>query len=89
MTTQSIPAHLYRSQGLEATVHYACRYCQAPGVWSDKPEVKAGWKGCYVEPGDELVGQSVGPMCPNCSADRAPGLLNRLGEIWRKHFVAE
>lgn len=82
------PAHTYRSQGLSATVHRACRDCGAPGVWTSGDSIKQGWPGCHVEADDALLGQPVGPMCPNCTGDRAPGLWQSLGEIWRKHFTA-
>lgn len=77
----------YREQGLSATVHLACEHCQAPGVYSDQSAIQAGWPGCYVEPGDERVGQSVGDRCPNCHGSREPSLIKRLGEIWRKRFT--
>lgn len=86
-TRDTGPLHVYREQGLSATLHRACRHCSAPGIWSSDASIKTGWPGCYVEPGDHLVGHSVGPMCPNCSADRMPSLWNNLGEVWRKLFV--
>lgn len=85
-------SRITRSQGLHATVHCACPHCQAPGVYTYEESVRVGWPGCYVEPIDERVGQSVGDTCPNCSESRkpAPGkepLLKRLGEIWRQNFT--
>lgn len=35
--------------------------------------LRDGWSACYVEPGDERDGQSVGPTCPNCAAARPSG----------------
>jgi hypothetical protein len=90
MTTRDTgPLHIWREQGLSATVHRACRICGAPGVWSSDPSIKRGWRGCYVEPGSAIERQAVGPECPNCLADRNPSLWTNLGEIWRKVFVAE
>jgi hypothetical protein len=77
----------WREQGLSATVHLACEQCRAPGVYTDEPKIQMDWPGCYVEPGDPRVGQSVGDRCPNCRASRSPSLIKLLGEIWRKRFT--
>lgn len=79
-------ASIRRAQALEVAVHRACRYCNAPGVYSDEPRVRDGWYGCYRHPGDPDVGQPVGPQCPNCGGDRGPSLVERLGIVWRKIF---
>jgi rubredoxin len=83
------PLHVWREQALSATVHRACQRCNAPGVWSSESRIKLGWPGCYVDPGDHLDTMPVGPMCPNCGADRNPSLWNTLGEIWRKKFTTQ
>jgi hypothetical protein len=77
----------WRSQAVVAAVHRACTNCGAPGVWSMERRIQEGWPGCYVDPTDPrawLDDKSVGDTCPNCGASRGPGLLERLGEIWRK-----
>lgn len=69
-------------QKIEANVIHACAACRAPGVWKSEPSIKEGWPGCWVEPGDILKDQPVGPQCPNCGAER-PGDRS-LGVIWEK-----
>lgn len=83
MTEHSSGAHVWREQALEATVIRACPYCSAPGVFSDREHVLTSWPACYVEPGDERVGNSVGSHCPQCNRSRDSRLKEVLGEIWR------
>lgn len=87
MSDMNSGARTWRSQGLHATVHCACPHCHAPGVFSCDESIRTGWSGCYVDPIDERVGQSVGETCPNCTKRRNPKtLMKSLGEIWRKNF---
>lgn len=85
MTTETIRSH--REQGLSATIHRACTSCGAPGIYTEHEAFRASHPGCYVDPSDERVGQPVGSHCPNCKASRSPGLIDRLGEIWRRRYV--
>jgi hypothetical protein len=77
----------WREQGLSATVHVACSNCHAPGVFTSAAQIKPAFPACYVEPGDERDGQPVGEICPHCQTGRAPTLIKRLGEIWRRKFT--
>lgn len=77
----------WREQALAATVHRACTSCGAPGIYNNLDWVYASFPGCYVEAVDERVNQPVGNVCPNCKANRNPGLIEKLGEIWRRRFV--
>jgi hypothetical protein len=88
MTDNSSSSYIYRSQGLHATVHKACEKCGAPGKFLTNETIEQQWPGCYVPPGDERHDTPVGDRCPHCQASRTPGLMNYLGEIWRKNFTA-
>ena len=77
----------FREQALTATVHRACTTCGAPGVYHDLAWVQQDFPSCWVDAIDPRMGQPVGTHCPHCQSARAPGLVERLGEIWRKRFV--
>src|SRR5262245_24470608 len=53
-------------QAWQATVLRACRNCGAPGHWHATYGVNPG---CY-DPSRN--GQPVGPICPQCGAERPP-----------------
>ena len=79
-------AQSYREQGLTVAVHRACS-CGAPGVYHDLAWIQIDFPACWVASDDPRVGQPVGTHCPHCKASRDPGLIERLGEVWRRRFV--
>ena len=61
-------ARVVRKQKLYASVIRACKKCGAPGFWHDTAGVNPG---CYAPEKVTKLGQDpVGPVCPNCGADR-------------------
>src|SRR5580700_6499633 len=83
----SSDAQSWREQGLTVAVHRACSACGAPGVYSDVEQIQRNFPTCWVDSADPRVGQPVGSDCPHCKTLRAPGLIERLGEVWRRRFV--
>jgi hypothetical protein len=78
----------YREQALAVVVHRACKSCGAPGVYNDAEWIQQEYTACWVAADDPLMGKPVGDTCPNCNANRGPGLIERLGEVWRRRFVS-
>ena len=75
----------FREQALAVTVHRACP-CGAPGIYHSDDWVMQQYGNCWVPWDDPRVGQPVGEICPHCNKSRAPGLIENLGEVWRKIF---
>lgn len=86
MSEQSSDAASWREQGLTVAVHRACA-CGAPGIYHDLAWIQQDFPSCWVASDDLRIGQPVGDTCPNCKASRASGLIERLGEVWRRRFV--
>lgn len=66
---------------IEHSLVLACKVCRAPGTYHSHESIRAGWPGCWSE---ELHGQKVGDICPNCGSDR-PAEVS-LGVIHERHF---
>src|SRR5262245_23813027 len=77
-------SRVVRKQKLYASVIRACKKCGAPGFWHDTPGVNPG---CYAPEKVTKLGQDpVGPVCPNCGADREE--KESLGVIWQRVWRA-
>lgn len=81
-------AVVLREQALAAIVHRACAHCGAPGKYLDNEHIRLEHPACWVPREDERYDTPVGDRCPSCGGSRNPGLVERLGEIWRKRFYA-
>lgn len=75
-------------RSLEATKVYACKACNAPGVWKmprnqQERDHLQKWPGVLIDEDtpEKPDGKPVGETCPNCGASR-DGLFEDLGEIW-------
>ena len=74
-------ARMTRKQMVIASVIHRCEKCGAPGFWHNTPGVNVG---CYDPSKFTNPLTPVGPICPNCGADRE--VIQELGEIWRREF---
>jgi hypothetical protein len=80
MPLQVSGVRFIRHQKAEATIIRACPNCNAPGIYTSRPDVKAHWPGCWISGGDDKENQPVGEVCPNCSELRTRD--EPLGVIW-------
>lgn len=77
---QTTVSRIQRKQSLHASVIRSCKKCGAPGFWHNTPGVNVG---CYAPEKVTRLGEdAVGPICPNCGAERET--KEELGEIWSR-----
>jgi len=65
---------------LVVNVIRACGKCGAPGFWHNTPGVNVG---CYAPERVTKLGEDpVGPVCPNCGAERET--MEPHGVVWQR-----
>jgi hypothetical protein len=75
-------------KSLEAIKIFACKNCEAPGIYKNDPRTAQNWPGCFDPSRNN---QPVGATCPNCGKSR--GSDQNLGELtasmprWIWHII--